>query len=157
MRVSMICALFALLLVSINAAPQRTDKMFSWSKQMTAAQDDSACLNSCSNHGQCITSTSSKTVSCLCDAPYLGNDCSVQSTMKPVYFLNNSVGVFWAFNNSNIVVRMAGYIEPSVKSFIDPFILLLIVYRLIHVYSHLTLHIHISHFFLPCCYVCLTM
>jgi hypothetical protein len=35
------------------------------------------------------------------------------ATMKPLYYLNNTYGVFWAFNGSSIVVRVAGMINPA--------------------------------------------
>jgi predicted ferric reductase len=69
-------------------------------------QNPDACLNSCSNRGQCSSNNT-----CICDPGRLGVDCSIQSLMDPgtVCLNNPSSGshcVYWRILDQNIYIRM---------------------------------------------------
>ena len=67
----------------------------------------SDCANDCSSHGSCVK-TSSGSGTCICEPGYLAVDCSVQSAMQPLCWLDGAVCSYWNIKGDYLYQRTIG-------------------------------------------------
>ena len=96
-RFLLLAALFLLLSVVSARTP------FTPSSSLVSASP-AACANGCSSHGNCTSAGAVST--CLCEAGYLGADCSVASVMKPMCWLKGELCSYWQVQGGYLYQRV---------------------------------------------------
>ena len=91
--VTLLLALLSVSLASLLSFP---------SSDLAASPAD--CPSSCSQNGQCMKSGDAS--SCICSVGYLGVDCSVKTSMRPLCWLSGTFCTHWAVQGGFLYQRV---------------------------------------------------
>ena len=111
-RVFLLLALLFTLLSLTVASKLHTEHSVELSAPTTlVAPPTAACLNNCSMHGICIST--SEATACACQAGYVGVDCSVMATMKPMCWLEDNICSYWQIQGDYLYQRVTSTVTKG--------------------------------------------